>query len=478
MRKTFHFILIVPAVIGLAVTAYLANQSVRSDVSDESFPNAAEAAWSAIFAEIPAKMPGDWANSEEEAPKTADDISPDQAHKFAVNNAFIASCALLVMLGVLGIALLGAATTSGEPMAFPLVRTAAMSGVAILSFLLWGFYLAYPGDFNGVISFPTFGFPGEIDSVEYGMEGMTEWTDLFYIAAYAAVFGSLLISFCSARMKATAAFLAAIPITILVLPIVISWKWGGGWIDQLGNNIDFAGAALFHWHAGAIGLLTGGILTMFLRQPENRELLKEKQKLGGLQTSLYGIGLVFYFLLIVAMNTGSVLSAAPDMVASILQATLIAAGISLTLSVIWWAVLQTRSFIQFAGIGLISGAISVSGTSDTLSIVEAISLGVLCGFVVPGVVAGLDKIGWPDPLAVGPVHGIGGAIAILGAALSAQGESATLVGQIVLLISVPLLSLMIAFFVVLIAGISKVLFVRQQDSQPNRMVPPDLPRRA
>lgn len=475
MRQTFHFLLAVPAFLGLAVTVFLAIQSAKSDVSEESFPSLAGAAWSDIFSEFPAQMPGSYDDSEEPDASRADDLSPDQARKFATNNAFISSCAIMVLAGLFGIALMSIAKSSGEPAAFPAIRIVAMGGISIVAFLLWGFYLAFPGDFNGAIALPSFSFPGSIDSVEYGMSGMSEWTDLFYIATYAAVFGALLVSFCSAGMKGTPAFLAAMPVTIFLLPIVISWKWGGGWIDRLANNFDFAGAALIHWHLGSIALVTGGMLSMFLRQPENSGLLQKLSSKPTTQVLLYGVGMLLYFLAIIGMNAGSVLAATPSLVACVLQATMIGAAASTILAVVWWAVFQTRSIVEFIGIGLVSGAVSVSCAADSMSLSDAIGLGVLCGFTVPGTVVAMDKLRWPDPLAVGPVHGIAGLISVLGAAfVSMKDMEVTVMGQFVLVIATPMLSLMIAFFVLVIAGTSKCLFVRNPNP-PHRPIPPGLP---
>ncbi|MAS96936.1 MAG: hypothetical protein CMO55_27410 [Verrucomicrobiales bacterium] len=479
MRQTFHLALAVPAFIGLAVAVFLTVKSTKSDVSEEPFSVLAGTSWSDIFSKLPAQMPGSYDDGEEIDATRADDLSPVQAKKFAINNAFISSCALLVFAGLIGIALMSMAKSSGEPLAYPALRTTAMGGIAIVTFLLWGFYLAFPGDFNGFVPFPTFSLPGGIDSVEYGMSGMSEWTDLFYIATYAALFGALLVSFCSSGMKATPAFLVAIPITTFLLPLVISWKWGAGWIDQLANNFDFAGAALIHWHLGSVALLIGGILSMFLRQPENSALLQKLSSKSPTHLALYGLGMLLYFLAILGMNAGSVLAATPSLVACVIQATIAGAATSTVLAVVWWAVFHTRNIIEFIGIGLMSGAVSVSCAADSMSLSDAIAMGVLCGFIVPGVVVAMDKVKWPDPLAVGPVHGIAGAISVLGAAfVSIEDMAVTAIGQIVLIIATPLLSLMAAFFVLVIAGTSKNLFVRDPDSQPNRTIPPSLPPRA
>ena len=447
-------------------------EGARTDFSDQSFPQLVSSAFSKIFSEFPAKMPGSYDAEGEPDTSRADDLSADESQKFAENNAFVAFCALLVLSGIIGIALLQFAITNGEPLAFPLLRTAAILSVAICSFLLWGFYVAFPGDFNGIVAFPHFGFPGQIDSLEYGMGGMSEWTDLFYIATYAGVFGSLLLSFCSLKVRATATFLFVIPITCFLLPLLISWKWGAGWLDGLQNNSDFAGAGLIHWHAGAVALCAGGIVAMFLRQPANAALLERTRKKPEIRIGIYAIGLGFYFLLMIGMNAGSILAATPDMVMPVLQATLISAAVSAVLSTLWWIPFQTRSFIQFLGIGLIGGAISVSAAADSMSLIDAAGMGIIAGMIVPGVVVGMDKLVWPDPLAVGPVHGIGGALSILGASMiEIDGLEVSLFGQLLLLFSVPLLSLVVAFFVLLIAGTTKFLFVTETTVPPGGTPP-------
>lgn len=51
----------------------------------------------------------------------------------------------------------------------------------------------------------------------------------------------------------------AVLISTCVFPIVASWSWGGGWLDEM-NFIDNAGAGTIHLVGGTIGLVGSWML--------------------------------------------------------------------------------------------------------------------------------------------------------------------------------------------------------------------------
>ena len=73
-------------------------------------------------------------------------------------------------------------------------------------------------------------------------------------------------------------------------------------------------------------------------------------------------------------------------------------------------------------IGLISGAVIVSGAADSLDWTHTLIFAAASGMIIPGLVVAMDRIGWKDPLAVGPVHGIAGLLGTIGAAFGEYGD--------------------------------------------------------
>lgn len=468
LRDGLHLGLLLPLLAGFGIVFYLFAKSVEYPLPETSFATSAERVWSDIFETIPARMPGEYPDDEDlSSIESIDDVSPADAQILSGNNAFLVSCTLLVLFGCAGLALLGSVNRIGEPWWNSFIRAGTISAAAFVMFFLWGFYLAFPGDYFGI--FPRFSFtlPGSVDPIEYGLSGISEWTDLIYIASYAAFIGCILVSFSSAAQTTASSFLISLPILSISFPFVLSWKWGAGWIDELMNNSDFAGAALVHWHVGACALLIGAVLTVYRRKNKLTPLPALKPV-----TSL--IGGALYFLGMIGLNAGSTLSADAEIVAAVIQCTAASAAASGVIASIFWVATRQGNFISFLLAGTIGGAVAVSGGADGFSLTQSLVIGTISGAVISTVLFFLQQLKWADPFAVGVIHGVGGFIGIFATCASSFDEDfqATFVGQLVLLITVPLMSLFGTVVVLVLAGATGFLTYEKKP----KPVPPSLPR--
>jgi len=467
-RDYLHLGLLLPMLAGFGVVFYFFAKSVDYPLPETSFTSSAQKVWSDIFEAIPAPMPGEFPDEDYlNDIESVDDVSPTDAQTLAGNNAFLVTCTLLVLLGCFGLALLSSATRIGEPWWNSFIRSGTMIAAAFVTFSLWGFYLAFPGDHFGIFPRFSFTFPGYVDPIEYGLSGVSEWTDVIYIASYAAFIGCLLVSFSSAAQTTASSFLISLPVLSIAFPLVLSWKWGAGWIDQLLNNADFAGAALVHWHVGACALLIGGVLTFF----------RTRNQLTPLPTPepmRYLAGGALYFLGVIGLNAGSTLTAAPGIVASVIQCTAVSAAASGVVASIFGAATRQGHFVTFLVAGVIGGAVAVSGGADTFTMNQSLVIGTFSGAVIATTLFFLQQLKWADPLAVGVTHGLGGFIGIFATCLAASedGINATFGGQLVLLVTVPLMSLFITAIVLMIAGATGFLTYEKKPTP----VPPSLPR--
>ena len=89
-----------------------------------------------------------------------------------------------------------------------------------------------------------------------------------------------------------------------VYPVVGSWKWGGGWLDQMGFY-DFAGSTLVH-SVGGWGALAGVIL---LGPRLGKYFNGSIRPIMGHNMPLVTIGVFLLWLGWFGFNGGSVLSA-------------------------------------------------------------------------------------------------------------------------------------------------------------------------
>ena len=468
IRNLIHLFLAIPTLAGVGLLLIFFVNAGSSDLTDEPGTALSIQAWSNILEAIPAEMPAAYPEEPEELPDSAEDLSEEMKTSYFLSNALIVSCSFLMLLGVVGLALMGIRFSHFEPAWNGFLRIGALSMVTLGGFLLFGFNMAYPGEFGGIFSLPAPYRPGSIDSVEYGLYGISEWADLLFIAIYALFFATLILSLVSAGIRSTPLFLVAIPASTLFFPLVVSWKWGAGWLDEMMNNYDFGGAALLHWHVGAGVLAISLIATLFRKSSSQKtEAIAPTTQ----NTILYAVGGVFYLVALLALNAGSTLQATPSTVAPVLQVSLVAAGIAGALGALWALLSPTRPFLRYFITGMAAGLVAVSGSADLLTLPNAITFGVVTGILVPGLVFLLESIGWTDSLSVGAVHGLGGLIAILGTGFVAN-EDATLVGQMILVLVIPLLTLMAAIFVTLIAGAAKYLILPTEGSP----APPPMPQ--
>ncbi|MEM6279402.1 MAG: hypothetical protein AAF733_07995 [Verrucomicrobiota bacterium] len=472
-RDVLHLGLLLPTVAGLMCILFLFTKSTDYSLGELSFPEAAGITWERVLGAFPAEMPSDYEDDEAFSNiESADDLRPVDEETFSVNNAFLVSCSLFVLIGCFGISLLGFGLRIDEPAWNTFLRGGTVLFIAMFSFYLWGFNLCFPGEHLGIFPRVFFGFPGSMDPVEYGLSGISEWADLFYIATYAAFMGCLLTLFGSSGLTTKTSLILAAPLISVFFPLSTSTLWGGGWIDSLGYSLDFAGASLVHWHVGSVALLIGAVLTWH-RKHQSLDPLP----LPGILTT--GLGTLFYWIGILGINAGSTLSAKPDLVASVVQATFYA---SIAAGVVCAAVgllFPQTSALRFFLIGLLAGAVGVSGAADGYGLLPSIFIGILTGAGVAATLVLFHYLRWADPFAIGAIHGVGGFIAVLAAWGGTLGSDygTTLFGQLLLLVTVPFLALLFTAIILLVAGATKLLSV--ESGEPTEPVkqpgPPSLP---
>ena len=107
----------------------------------------------------------------------------------------------------------------------------------------------------------------------------------------------------------------------LVYPIAGSWKWGGGFLDQLGFY-DFAGSTLVHSVGGWAALVAVYLLGSRIGKYKNGK----PQAIPGHNIPLATAGVLILWLGWFGFNGGSVLSADPELLLTLVTSSLAAAG--------------------------------------------------------------------------------------------------------------------------------------------------------
>ncbi|WP_257667678.1 ammonium transporter [Parapedobacter tibetensis] len=332
------------------------------------------------------------------------------------NNIWMMLAAALVFVMHLGFAGVEAGFTQSKNTVNILFKNTMTPVLGVVTYMLTGFALMYPGDFNGFLGFSYESWDilwfssGTADvSAGYAEGGYTFWTDFFFQAMFAATAATIVSGAVAERIKLSAYLTFTLVFLSVVYPIIGSWKWGGGFLDELGFY-DFAGSTLVH-SVGGWGALVG----IWLLGPRIGKFNNGKTKdFPGSSVPLATIGVFLLWLGWFGFNGGSVLSADPGLVSLVLVTT--------TLGACGGAIGgHFTSMIAFKRIdfgmvlnGVLAGLVGVTASADIITPLEALVIGGVAGILVVFSVILLDKLKLDDCVGAVSVHltcGIWGTLA-------------------------------------------------------------------
>src|SRR5690606_6461219 len=166
------------------------------------------------------------------------------------NNVWMMIATALVFIMHLGFASVEAGFTQAKNTVNILFKNTLTPVLGVVTYAIAGFSLMYPGEFNGFLGFSMESWdiiwrnPAAADvSAGYADGGYTFWTDFLYQAMFAATAATIVSGAVAERIKLSAYLTFTLIYVAIVYPIIGSWKWGGGFLDELGF-VDFAGSTL------------------------------------------------------------------------------------------------------------------------------------------------------------------------------------------------------------------------------------------
>ena len=345
-----------------------------------------------------------WANS---APSVADAM-------FTVNNTWMLVSAFLVFIMHLGFATLESGLTQSKNTVNILFKNVSIIAIGILTYAICGFNLMYPGEFNGLFGFAGFGIAspnGAAGLIEYADGAYTYFTDFIFQAMFAATAATIVSGAVAERIK-LGSFLAFSTIYVaLIYPIAGSWKWGGGWLDQMGFY-DFAGSTLVHsvggWAALIGAILLGPRLGKYGKNGAVKPIMGHNMPLAAIGVFLLWFG--WY-----GFNGGSVLSADPGLVSLVFVTTTLAAAAGVIGAMLTsWGISRKPDLSMILN-GSLAGLVGITAGADVISPMNAVIVGLLAGAIVVVSVMQLDKMKIDDPVGAISVHlvcGIWGTLAV------------------------------------------------------------------
>ena len=333
---------------------------------------------------------------------------------FTVNNTWMLVSTFLVFIMHLGFASLEAGLTQSKNTVNILFKNVSIIAIGILTYAICGFNLMYPGEFNGCFGFAGFGITSPIGSaglIGYADGAYTYFTDFIFQAMFAATAATIVSGAVAERIKLSSFLIFSTVYVAIIYPVAGSWKWGAGWLDQLGFY-DFAGSTLVHsvggWAALVGAILVGSRIGKYGQNGRIKPILGHNMPLATIGVFLLWFG--WY-----GFNGGSVLSADPGVVSLVFVTTTLAAAAGVIGAMITSWYVSKKPDLSMILNGSLAGLVGITAGADVISPMNSVLVGFIAGIIVVLSVIQLDKLKIDDPVGAISVHlicGIWGTLAV------------------------------------------------------------------
>ncbi len=354
---------------------------------------------------------------------------------YALDTFYFLMSGALVMWMAAGFSMLEAGLVRSKNTTEILAKNIGLFAIACIMYMLVGYNIMYPAE--AVNSF----FPGL--SFLIGTENTTatviiggedapyysKMSDFFFQVVFVATAMSVISGAVAERMKLMAFFAFAIVFTSFIYPMQGFWKWGGGFLDNLGF-LDFAGSGIVHM-AGASAALAA-VLLLGARKGKYGPN-GESRAIPGANMPLATIGVFILWLGWFGFNGGSQLKIASvedaNAVAMIFVNTLIAASAGVIGSLIVAKLKFGKADLTMMLNGALAGLVAITAEPLTPTALEASLIGLAGGIIVVFSILILDaKFKIDDPVGAISVHGVVGVFGLIAVAFT--NPDATIVAQL------------------------------------------------
>jgi len=341
----------------------------------------------------------------------ADGISVEIAY-YSIDNVVLFGCAVLVLFMQAGFAALESGLSPINNTVNIMFKNLTDLSVGVLLFYLVGYSIMYGADASGgrgLFGWAGFGIESELSQAP-GPGVLHPQVDWLFQVAFAATAATIVSGAIVGRMQFRAYVIFSLFITALVYPVSGFWKWGGGWLDQMGFY-DFAGSVVVHSVGGfaalAAAMVLGPRIGRFKADSEARHL-------QGHSLALAASGVLILWVGWYGFNSGSQLAFAG---AANIHATMtIAVNTTLAAGAGGLAAMLLSSFLSHSHKlslsmlfnGIVAGLVGITASCDSVTNPEAIIIGMVAGLLVVLGVGLLSRLKIDDVVGAWPAHGLCG----------------------------------------------------------------------
>ncbi|WP_276151885.1 MULTISPECIES: ammonium transporter [unclassified Sulfitobacter] len=354
----------------------------------------------------------------------------------------------LVFFMAAGFCMLEGGLVRSKNVTMQMTKNVGLFSLATIAYWAFGYNLMYPlgtWSIEGVLS-GVFGV-GVLEAVGIDLAGADDGeyastgSDFFFQLMFCAATASIVSGALAERIKLWPFLIFVVILTGIIYPLQASWKWGGGFLDEMGF-LDFAGSTVVHsvggWAALAGALILGPRIGKYKDGRVN--------PMPGSNLALATLGMFILWLGWFGFNGGSQLAmgSVGDIadVSRIFANTNAGAAGGAFVALVLTQLLYKKPDLTMVLNGALAGLVSITAEPLTPSLGMATLIGGIGGVIVVFTVPFLDKLKIDDVVGAIPVHlfgGIWGTIAVVltnpEASLGTQLYSILIVGVFVFVAS-------------------------------------------
>jgi len=331
---------------------------------------------------------------------------------YSLDNIVLFGCAVLVLFMQAGFAALESGMSPVNNTVNIMFKNFTDLCVGVLLFYFVGYSIMYGADASGglgLFGWSGFGIGTELTQAP-GPGVLHPQVDWLFQVAFAATAATIVSGAVVGRMQFRAYVVYSLFITAIIYPISGFWKWGGGWLDQLGFY-DFAGSIVVHAVGGFAALAAAIVLGPRIgRFREDREA----RHLQGHSLALAASGVLILWVGWYGFNPGSQLAFAGEAnihaTMTIAVNTTLAAGAGGVAAMFMASLMAHSRKLSLAMLfnGVVAGLVGITASCDSVTNPEAIIIGLVAGVLVVLGVSLLNRFKIDDVVGAWPVHGLCG----------------------------------------------------------------------
>ncbi len=325
----------------------------------------------------------------------------------ALDTVWVIITAILVFFMQAGFAMVESGFTRSKNAVNIMMKNMMDLSIGLIAFWFIGFGIMF-GDGNAFMGLTGF----LVDSTDAASYPSLAWTSVpvysafFFQAVFAAVATTIVSGAVAERTRFRSYIILSVLITGIIYPVSGHWAWGGGWLSDMGFT-DFAGSTVVHSLGGWAGLAAIVVLgPRFGKYGKNKEI----KVITGHNIPMATLGVFILWMGWYGFNTGSTMSADPELIGHIAVTTSLSAAAG---SLAAFGVTYLRYRMADVGMtlnGALAGLVGITAGCAYVSPLGAILIGAICGLTVVYAVLFFDKFLIDDPVGAVSVHGVCGAM--------------------------------------------------------------------